>query len=80
VSKSLLTLVDVAAELSCSLATVKRRVRAGALPVVRDGRLVRVRASDLDCYLLERVERGGSVSPSVQAGGVTLSRGARLWD
>lgn len=74
----LLTLSDVAARLSCSLATVKRRIRSGALPVYRDGRLVRVRALDLDRYIAEHVtRRTSSRTPLV---GVTLAPGERLWD
>lgn len=74
----LLTLPRVAELLSCSLATVKRRVAAGELPAYRDGRLVRVRGSDLDRYVAERVtRRAPSSSPRA---GVTLAPGRRLWD
>lgn len=74
----LLTLPDVAARLSCSLATVKRRVRSGALPVYRDGRLVRVRELDLDRYIAEHVAR--RVPSSSRRAGVTFALGERLWD
>jgi len=47
----LLTLSDVAEILQCSEKTVKRRVATGDLPVVRDGRLVRVHPDDLDRYV-----------------------------
>jgi excisionase family DNA binding protein len=75
----LLTLLDVAGELACSLATVRRRVCAGELPVVRDGRLVRVRSCDLDRYVAERVRRPVQQPGSV-AVGVELEQGWRLWD
>ena len=80
-SGALLTLPEVAEELSCSLATVKRRVSSGALPVVRDGRIVRVRTSDLERYLLERVERRMAI-PGLggREAGVNVQAGARLWD
>jgi excisionase family DNA binding protein len=78
---SLLTLSEVADELACSVATVKRRVSAGALPIVRDGRLVRVRASDLELYLLERIQRSTVTSGArVRAVGISVPAGARLWD
>ena len=75
----LLRLSDVAVELDCSVATVKRRVREGALPAFRDGRIVRVRESDLTRYVLERVvvsARGDATA----ATGRALAKGARLWD
>src|SRR5438093_1361646 len=46
VNERLLTLAETAMVLGCSLDTVKRRVRSGAIPVFRDGRIVRVRESD----------------------------------
>ena len=49
--RQLLTLSDVAEILQCSEKTVKRRVASGDLPVVRDGRLVRVHPDDLDRYV-----------------------------
>ena len=49
--RQLLTLSDVAEILQCSEKTVKRRVATGDLPVVRDGRLVRVHPDDLDRYV-----------------------------
>jgi excisionase family DNA binding protein len=77
----LLTLPEAAAELSCSLATVKRRVATGTLPVVRDGRLVRMRATDLERYLLEHVERRLPAACSTPGGpGIHVPAGARLWD
>jgi excisionase family DNA binding protein len=78
--RAVLTLSEVASELHCSLATVKRRVRSGALPVVRDGRIVRVRAVDLERFLLERVQRGGMTVSATPARGFGVTAGERLWD
>lgn len=47
----LLTYSEVAAVLACSVKTVRRRVESGELAVVHDGRLRRVRPSDLDRYV-----------------------------
>jgi excisionase family DNA binding protein len=75
----LLTLSEAAGELRCSVATVKRRIRSGALPAYRDGRLVRVRAVDLRRYVAERVTRS-TPGGWGQRAGVTLRPGERLWD
>jgi excisionase family DNA binding protein len=50
----LLPVATVARLLSCSTRTVERRIAAGDLPVVRDGRVVRIRSRDLVAYLEER--------------------------
>src|SRR4051794_4911686 len=76
----LLTLADVAGVLGCSLSTVRRRVREGALPRYADGRLVRVREDDLRRYVAERVCRRSSSTAPTLAPGRTLPKGARLWD
>jgi excisionase family DNA binding protein len=76
----LLTLRDVAAELGCSVTTIKRRVREGALPVYVDGHLVRVREDDLRRYVAERVRRRARSSAPAVAAGRRLPKGARLWD
>lgn len=77
----LLTLSEVAEQLGCSVATVKRRVQAGALPTFVDGRLIRVREVDLARYVAERV---AARRPSTLASGRPASRalppGSRLWD
>ena len=52
----LLTMQDVAEILNCSLKTVKRRVDAGDLPAIRDGRMVRVHPEDLNRYIKIRKE------------------------
>ena len=52
----LFTLEEVAEQLGCSRRTLARRIREGALPRVVDGRIVRVRESDLQRYLLAKLE------------------------
>ena len=52
----LLTMQDVAEILNCSLKTVKRRVDAGDLPAIRDGRMVRVHPEALNRYIKIRKE------------------------
>ena len=50
-SPPLLTFVDVAEQLQVSPRTVRRLADAGALPVIRIGRAVRIAAADLAAYL-----------------------------
>lgn len=50
----LLTLEQTAEILSLSLKTVRRRVEAGFLPVIRDGRALRVHPEDLRRYIAAR--------------------------
>lgn len=75
----LLTLAEVADELGCSVATVKRRIRSGVLPTFVDGRLVRVREVDLRRYVAERVARR-STRPRAELAGSKLEPGRRLWE
>jgi excisionase family DNA binding protein len=75
----LLTLVEAADELRCSVATIKRRIHAGELPAYRDGRLVRVREDDLRRYVAERVHRV-TIAPRVRGAGRAIRKGERLWD
>ncbi len=80
-SGGLLTLAEVADALTCSVATVKRRIRDGALPAFADGRIVRVREADLTRYIAERVARRATTSAlSPVASGRKLPAGSRLWD
>jgi excisionase family DNA binding protein len=51
----LLTIQDVAEIQKICERTVRRRIAAGELPAVRDGRLLRVRARDLRLYQLQRL-------------------------
>lgn len=79
--RRLLTLRQVANELGCSVATVKRRIRSGALPAFVDGRIVRVREADLTRYVAERVSRRTQAEAACQSvAGRTLPPGSRLWD
>lgn len=82
-NERLLTLAEAARVLGCSLDTVKRRVRSGAIPVFRDGRIVRVRESDLRSYVALHVSahRPGAIlrRPLVASGRRRLPV-RRLWD
>ncbi len=51
VSEPLMTVKDVAAGMKASEKTVRRRIAAGELPVIRDGRLIRIRPKDYRRYL-----------------------------
>jgi excisionase family DNA binding protein len=83
VNGRLLTLAETAIALGCSLDTVKRRVRSGAIPVFRDGRIVRVRESDLQSYVALHVTAPRRVAvvrrPLVATDRRRLPVG-RLWD
>lgn len=50
----LLSLAAVSEVLGCSTKTLRRRIAAGDLPVIRDGRLVRVHPADLARYVAAR--------------------------
>ena len=50
----LLTLEEVAGVLNVSPKTLRRRIDAGQLPVIRDGRIVRVHPADLQRYISAR--------------------------
>lgn len=50
----LLTLQDTAGILNTSMKTLRRRIDAGELPVIRDGRIVRVHPADLERYISAR--------------------------
>lgn len=50
----LMRLDEVAEVLGVSMKTIRRRIEAGELPVIRDGRLVRVHPNDLDRYVAAR--------------------------
>lgn len=49
--QNLLTIEQVSAVLGCSEKTVKRRIASGDLPVIRDGRMIRVHPVDLERYI-----------------------------
>jgi len=48
---SLMTIRDVAEHLKCSAATVQRRIKAGKLRAIVDGRLVRIAPEDLENFI-----------------------------
>jgi excisionase family DNA binding protein len=50
----LLNIGEVADVLSVSIKTVRRRIEAGELPVIRDGRVIRVHPNDLGRYVASR--------------------------
>ncbi len=50
----LLTLQETAGILNTSMKTLRRRIDAGHLPVIRDGRMLRVHPADLECYISAR--------------------------
>jgi len=83
VTLRLLTLGDVASALGCSVRTVRRRVDAGALPVFRDGRILRVPEAALAGYVQARTAAPlAASSPAItlprRAPGVTLSQTRKL--
>ena len=51
VSEPLMTVREVAAAMNASEKTIRRRIAAGELPVIRDGRLIRIRPKDYRRYL-----------------------------
>jgi excisionase family DNA binding protein len=83
VNERLLTLAETALVLGCSLDTVKRRVRSGGIPVFRDGRIIRVRESDLRSYVALHITAPLPAAvgrrPLVAGGRRRLPEG-RLWD
>ena len=54
-SERLMTVKDVATAMKASTKTVRRRIEAGDLPVVRDGRLIRIRPMDFRRYLASKI-------------------------
>ena len=50
----LLSLKDICAVLGCSMKTLRRRIAAAELAVIRDGRLIRVHPDDLRRYIQQR--------------------------
>jgi excisionase family DNA binding protein len=47
----LLTIEEAAGVLNVSPKTIRRRIRAGEMAVIRDGRIIRIRPEDLARYL-----------------------------
>ena len=60
IDEQLLTLKDIATIEKCSVKTIRRRVKAGKLRVIRDGRMVRVNPEDYHASV-ERRRSGRAV-------------------
>ena len=56
VSEPLMTVKDVAAGMKASEKTVRRQIAASELPVIRDGRLIRIRPKDYRWYLESKLK------------------------
>ena len=52
--KRLLSLQDTCEVLGCSMKTLRRRIAAGAITVIRDGRLIRIHPDDLQRFIQQR--------------------------
>ena len=50
----LLTLKEAAAVLRISIKTLQRRIAAGQLSAIRDGRMLRITLSEIERYIAER--------------------------
>jgi excisionase family DNA binding protein len=50
----LLTLKEAAAILRISIKTLRRRIAAGQLSAIRDGRMLRITLAELERYIAER--------------------------
>ena len=53
-SSSLLTIREAAERLGVSIETVRRRIKAGELRVIRDRRIIRIHPDDLESYIAIR--------------------------
>ncbi len=56
VFEPLMTVREVAAAMNASEKTIRRRIAAGELPVIRDGRLIRIRPKDYRSYLESKLK------------------------
>ncbi len=56
VSEPLMTVKELAADMKVSEKTVRRRIAAGELPVIRDGGLIRIRPKDYRSYLESKLK------------------------
>ena len=57
VPEPLMTVKEVAADMKVSEKTVRRRIVAGELAAIRDGRLVRIRPKDYRSYLESKLKK-----------------------
>lgn len=80
VIRRLLTYDETAAHLRCSVTSIRRLVREGALPCVRvTGRERRIREQDIERFVAERLQSAGRRTQRNRHA-VTLRDGERLWD
>ncbi len=56
VPEPLMTVKEVAADMKVSEKTVRRRIAAGELAAIRDGRLIRIRPKDYRRYLESKLK------------------------
>mgnify|MGYP002640911865 CR=1 FL=1 len=54
-SEPLMTIKQVAADMQASEKTIRRRIAEGDLPVIRDGRMIRIRPRDYRNYLISKL-------------------------
>ncbi len=55
VPEILMTVKEVATGMKASEKTIRRRIAAGELPVIRDGRMIRIRPKDYRSYLVSKL-------------------------
>lgn len=56
VSEPLMTVKEVATGMNASEKTIHRRIASGELPVIRDGRMIRIRPKDYRLYLESKMK------------------------
>lgn len=56
VSEPLMTVKEVARGMNASEKTIHRRIASGELPVIRDGRMIRIRPKDYRLYLESKMK------------------------
>ncbi len=56
VPEPLMTVKEVATGMNASEKTVRRRIGAGELPVIRDGRMIRIRPKDYRRYIESKLK------------------------
>ena len=57
VSEPLMTMREVATAMNASEKTVRRRIAAGELAAIRDGRLIRIRPVDYKSFLESKLRK-----------------------
>lgn len=56
ISEPLMTVREVATGMNASEKTIRRRIASGELPVIRDGRMIRIRPKDYRWYLESKMK------------------------